>query len=56
MGEEMEEGERGGGRRERSVDPGVILNTLVAFSVLLLYYIPYMFMFVLPLVRVMREG
>ena len=35
---------------------GVILNTLVNFSVVLLYYVPYMFMFVLPLVRVMREA
>ena len=44
-------------KREReSAVCGVILYTLVAFSVWLLYYVPYMFMFVLPLVRVMGEG
>ena len=31
---------------------GVLLDTLVVFSVWFLYYIPNMFMFVLPLVRV----
>ena len=35
---------------------GVKLNAIVAFSVWLLYYVPYIFMFILPLVKVMGEG
>ena len=51
--ERERERERERGRERESAACGVILNTLVAISVILLFYVPYMFMFILPLVREM---
>jgi len=50
------ESERERERERVCVRLSVVSSLIVAFSALLLCYVPYIAMFVLPLVRVMEEG